>query len=254
MFEGGEDRVVVGAQVRANDALKDLAGQHRAVGAEVHHAGQGEAVLFGVEAADAVGEARRQHRQDAVDEVDRVAALEGLLVEGAALRHVVADVGDVHPEAQLPVGQGFDRDRVVEVAGVEPVDGEGAQVAQVAAALGQFDGDQGVVERLGQALGGAADLGRKALAQAVGADDAEDRDIGAAGVAEHLDDAAQGRDALGRRRQLCDDQHAKGGAAELGGRDQQIADSIFARRYDVAIIALFAQDTGVLCHLWDSFK
>ena len=92
-----------------------------------------EPVLAGVERADAVGELLGQHRQHAVDEVDARRAQPRLVVDRRVPRHVVAHVGDVHAEKHAPVLGALDADRVVEVARVDRVDGEGEAVADVSA-------------------------------------------------------------------------------------------------------------------------
>ena len=51
-------------------------------------------------------------------------ALVGFLVERAVFRHVVRDVGDVHAEPVMAVGELLEGDRIVEVARVLAVDGD----------------------------------------------------------------------------------------------------------------------------------
>ena len=78
-----------------------------------------------LQAGEAVGDHLREHRHDALRQVDAGGALAGLAVEGAAGRGEVAHVGDV--DGQLPVaGLRVARQRhgVVEVAGVDRVDGD----------------------------------------------------------------------------------------------------------------------------------
>ena len=100
------------------------------------HAG---AVLVRAQRAQVVRQRLRQHRDDAVGEIDRVAALAGCPVERVAGPHVPGDIGDRH---QQPVAAGIGRvvvgrgpDRIVEIAGVLAVDGDEVDVAQVGAAL-----------------------------------------------------------------------------------------------------------------------
>jgi hypothetical protein len=61
--------------------------------------------------------------------------VEGLGVEGGPLAHVVADVGDGHPQAGPPVGEVLGVHRVVEITGVDAVDGDQAQPAQILPAV-----------------------------------------------------------------------------------------------------------------------
>ncbi len=67
--------------------------------------------------------------------VDRRRPLVGLGVERAALGHVVRHVGDVHAEPEVAVRQPVDRNRVVEIARVLAVDGDGGPRTEVRAAL-----------------------------------------------------------------------------------------------------------------------
>ena len=78
---------------------------------------------------------RRKHVHGSLGEVHRRAALVGLLVERAALFHVVRDVRDVHAQPVVAVRQTLDRDRVVEVTGVLAVDGHRRDTAKIGAAL-----------------------------------------------------------------------------------------------------------------------
>ncbi len=58
----------------------------------------------------------------ALGKIHRSGALVAFLVEGAALRHVMGHVGDVHAEPVVAVLEPVQRDRVIEVAGVLAVD------------------------------------------------------------------------------------------------------------------------------------
>ena len=82
--------------------------------------------------------ALRQHRHDAVGEIDRVAADLRLAVEPGAGPHVVGDVGDrhVHDAAAAVAGVGVRGgvDGIVVVARIDGIDGEEIERAQVGAA------------------------------------------------------------------------------------------------------------------------
>ena len=75
------------------------------------------AVLALAQRAEVVGDALRQHRHDAVGEIDRVAALQRLAVERRARPHIMGDVGDGDDDdeaaAVARVGVGLGVDRVV---------------------------------------------------------------------------------------------------------------------------------------------
>ena len=72
--------------------------------------------------ADVGGKLEGQHGHGAVGEVDAGAAQAGLVVDGRSRAHVVADVGDVHLERVVAVGQAVHPYGVVEIAGGFAVD------------------------------------------------------------------------------------------------------------------------------------
>ena len=90
---------------------------------KVDESGEREAVDERLEAADAVAQALREHRDDAVGEVDAVAARERLAVEGAAGADIMGDIGDVDAEPPA-AGQALDVDGIVEIPGVVGIDGD----------------------------------------------------------------------------------------------------------------------------------
>ncbi len=70
-----------------------------AVGVDPQVRGEARPVLLRDQRAPAVRQLLRQHRHDAVGEVDGIAAVERRLVERAARPHVVGHVGDRHQQA-----------------------------------------------------------------------------------------------------------------------------------------------------------
>ncbi len=108
------------------EAVRALA----AVGADDHAHRERGAILAGPQRAQIVGDALRQHRHDAVGEIDRVAAHERLAVERGARPHVMGDVGD--------------RDADDEAAGIFRDRGRGVGVHGVVVILGvgRIDGDE----------------------------------------------------------------------------------------------------------------
>ena len=117
----------------ADDAVVELRAAHAALAVQLDHDRLGEPVLALDQAADAARQRVRQHRHDVVREVDRGAAEVGLLVERAALAHVVRHVGDVHGQAPAAARQALDADRVVVVARRLGVDRERGPAAEVRA-------------------------------------------------------------------------------------------------------------------------
>ena len=93
--------------------------------------GQHQAVFARHERARPARQGFREHRDGPVGKVDAVAAAERLAVDGAALGHEVADVGDRHPEPERPLPGLFHADRVVVIARRGRVDRHERQAGQV---------------------------------------------------------------------------------------------------------------------------
>ena len=93
-----------------------------------------------VQAANAVAQALGQHRDDAVDEVNAVPALERLTVERASRRDVSRDVRDVDAEFPFATRQFLDIDRVIEIARVIGIDRDDELLAQIFALRGSDSG------------------------------------------------------------------------------------------------------------------
>ena len=132
----GRLHLVVGEpRRRAHQPAHEPVPAQPAVGVDPQVDGEARPVLARHQRAPAVGQVLRQHRHDAVGEVDRVAAAQGLAVERAARPDVPGDVGDgdqqVPAAAVVGVGVRLGPDRVVEVAGVLAVDGDQRNLAQV---------------------------------------------------------------------------------------------------------------------------
>ena len=91
--------------------------------------------LVRLEAGQAVGDHLRQHGDDAVGQIDAGGALVGLAVQGRRGRHEMGDVGDVHAQAPMAVVGPFQRNGVVEIAGVDRVDRDHRHPGQVLTAV-----------------------------------------------------------------------------------------------------------------------
>ena len=153
------------------------------LGVELEQGADGVADLPCLEAGQAVGDHLREHRDDAVGQVDARAALPRGPVERRAGADEVGDVGDVDAEAPVAPLVASQGDGVVEVAGVGRVDGDGQDVAQVEpvaeVVLGEAPGPPpGLVERLVVERVGDVE----------GADDRQGVDARLAARAEHLGD------------------------------------------------------------------
>ena len=105
-----------------------------AVGRELDPAGSRVANLARLQARQVVGDDLRDHRDHAIGQVDARAAVPRLLIERRALADKVRDVGDVYPEQPVATLDPLQRDRVVEVAGVDRVDRHDHAVGEIAAA------------------------------------------------------------------------------------------------------------------------
>ena len=121
-------------------AVAALRVDHRGVAARALHApvgcdqeldALGEPLDLGLQGAELVAERLGQHRNDPVDQVGRVPALAGLVIERRARLHVVGDVGDVHAQPPALLVQGLQREGVVEVLRVGRVDGDHRCLATV---------------------------------------------------------------------------------------------------------------------------
>ena len=73
------------------------------VGADGEPHRQRRAVLAGLQRAEIVGDALRQHRHDAVGEVDRIAAFQRILVKARARAHIGCHIGNRHGEDMAPL-------------------------------------------------------------------------------------------------------------------------------------------------------
>jgi hypothetical protein len=191
--------------VAVDDAVVQLVAHDLAAAVDLHEAGLHEAVDVRIQAAESSRQLRRKHVDGALRKVHRRRTFVSFLIEGAALGHVVRDVGDVDAEPVVPIRQSVQGDRVVEVARVLAVDRDGHQIPEIGPAA-----DIPLAHFPAQALR----LRNRLLAVLVGNPVLADDDLGVDArlfdVAEHLRDAAE-RPA-GRRRPArdVDDHHVAG--------------------------------------------
>ena len=179
------DNVVGQTAVDVDDSRHDLVARDLALRRDLHLTGHREAVDAGVEAADAVAELLRQHRDDAVNKIDTRAALACLAVERLILTHIPADIGDVDAEEEGTVRIAARKDAVIEVLRILAIDRDDRQVAAVAAAS--------VLLRRGlllHVIGCLLHVLGERLREVVLAHDRKNVDARVADLAEHLDDLA----------------------------------------------------------------
>ncbi len=160
--DGGLGLLVGQLGRRAHQAALEAVTQLAALFVEHHAHGQAGARLARAQAAQAVGQALGQHGLDPVREIDAVALVARVAVQGRAWAHIGGDVGYGHPHhmaagvAGVVVGLG--EDGVVVVAGVGRVDGDQRHGAQVGAA-----GQGGRLGGLGFGLGAGREAGGDAM-------------------------------------------------------------------------------------------
>ena len=133
--EDGVHRGVRHALVAVDHPVVELVAHHVASAVDLHQARLHQPVHVRVQAAEPGGQLGREHVHRALGEVDRRRAVVGVLVERRAFADVVRHVGDVHAQPVAPVRQPLDRDRVVEVAGMLPVDRHRRPAAEIGASL-----------------------------------------------------------------------------------------------------------------------
>jgi len=142
-----------------DDGAGEAGGTGFAFGVQTNESGVGKALFVGAEGAEAVRKAGREHRDDAIDEVDAVGSFAGLVIQFGSGFDVVRNVGDVDADLHMAVGEFAEGDGVVEIAGGVGVDGDDEVAAEIfpsGRAIGKFDGGKGfgLGEGLGRESGG----------------------------------------------------------------------------------------------------
>ena len=154
----------------------------------------------GIEAANAIAQALRQHRDDAIDEVNAVPTMQRLAIECAARGDISGDVRDVDPEFPLAARQFLDIDRVVEIARIVGIDRDDEFVPQV------FAFPEAIrIDRLWNFIRLGEHGARKLERQVILPNDRKHVDPGISGAAEQLDDFALGIDVARLPRLQSDD-------------------------------------------------
>ena len=179
--------------MRIHHRFVEARGGDVALEVHLHFAGEAHALDPGHQRADAVGQALGQHRHHEAREVHRGGALDGFVVQRRAGAHVVRHVGDGDDQAEA-IGVGFAPDGVVEVLGVLAVNGDQRHLAQVHAV---DDFRRGHVHRHQRGFGQR--LAREHVRQVVAVDGGFHHQRRRQLVAQHQQDAADGRPAVLRR-------------------------------------------------------
>ena len=171
----------------ADDAFDDFVALDAAVGIELHDAAQHQAVFVGAQAADVGRELLRQHGNGAVGKVDAGAAQARFEIEIGAGAHILGYVGDVDLQFVAAVGAFGDEDRIVEVAAVSPSMVTMGRPRKSRRRATSASIEMGHGARFGQ------HVLRKDARQLVLADHHLHVDAEVVGIAEHFNDAADGR-------------------------------------------------------------
>ena len=90
-----------------------------------------EPIDFWLEAANTVAQSLRQHRNDAVWQINAVTAPPRLAVQRAAWLYVSGNIGDVHAELPTAIWKLLHVDGIVEIPRVIGIDGDDELVAQI---------------------------------------------------------------------------------------------------------------------------
>ena len=133
--ERGRHPVVGEARLRAHHRGIEAVGPDLALRVHAHFAHHAQAVHVRIERTQAVGELLRQHRNHAAREIHRIAALARSRVQRIARAHIMAHVGDRHPQAE-PLALALAVHSIVEILRRLAVYGHQRQRAQILPPLG----------------------------------------------------------------------------------------------------------------------
>ncbi len=126
---------LVGEPAAALDrALEHVGRDASAFLGEFHHRRDGIPHFVRLQAGQVVRDDLRQHRDHAVGQIDARRPVVRLAVERRLGLHEVRHVGDVDAQQPVAVLQPFERNRIVEVAGVDGVDRDDRLIREIAPA------------------------------------------------------------------------------------------------------------------------
>ena len=110
---------------------ENFVAEHLAHFVDVHLASHGQTILTGIQAADTVRQALRQHRQYAVDKINACAALSCFLIQHAVLGNIIADIRNINAQQVFVVVNLLYINSIVQVLGILAVDGYDSALTQV---------------------------------------------------------------------------------------------------------------------------
>ena len=160
---------------------------HFRLGRHLKNSRKSEFVFVRAQGAHLVAEHFGEHGNHPVHQVHRRSPFVGFALQSASRPDVMRDVGNVNAHFQVSVGQGLERQSVVKILGVDGVNGQGKDAAEIAPS-GNFCRVQGLVQT-GSVL---LHLGRKFVGQSVLFQNGMDLGLVLAGAAQHLENLADG--------------------------------------------------------------
>ncbi|MNJ51626.1 hypothetical protein D3C77_469360 [compost metagenome] len=80
---------------------------------EFHFARERKAIHLRIQGTNAVRQPVRKHRNDPIDQIYAAAPVVRLLIELRFLANIVADIGNMHTQLNVAVGQTFYVDRII---------------------------------------------------------------------------------------------------------------------------------------------
>jgi hypothetical protein len=175
----------VGESPLAGDRrVVELRRHARSVSRQLDEHALGVPQLVRLQAGQAVGDQLRQHGNHAVRQVDAGRPLASLDVQQRTRRDEMRHVGDMDSQSPVAVFEAFQRDRVVEIAGILRIDRDDRLASQIQSLADRL------VERRRLSPRVVHDVQRKMLGQIELADDRARIDARRAAGAQHLDDHA----------------------------------------------------------------
>ena len=105
-------------------SLRHLVSDYHALIVDFHQTAQSQTVLPLVQGTDAVGKLMRQHRDDAVRQVNTRPPLEGLRVERSMFFYIMADIGNMDSQF-IPIFLLYESNRIVQILCLLTVDCDG---------------------------------------------------------------------------------------------------------------------------------
>ena len=214
-------RILIGNHFcNADDRTREMPAREPAMRINRQVADHGRAILARPQRTDIGGEHFRQHRHDAVREVDRIAALPCLAVHLTARPHIERDIGDGDDRVEPALAIRFRPDRIVMVACIRRVDGNDRQVPQI---LALFRAQR----QLGRKLGFSQRFFGEDMQNAMLADGDQTERARQQRITQNFGDFDTGARTAPRR--LCQHELAGFGICQIGDR-RRVPDTAIDRR------------------------